>query len=164
MKRSPKHLVTILAGTLLLGATGAALAYDGGDYGKRGCDHHGGAAMHGLKRLDNLSDEQRDQIKTITRERRDAMQERRKAMRDSRRALHDAMQQGADEATLRPLAEKQGEMVTEMIMERAKLRSQIHAVLTEEQRQHLEQMRTERRNNDDDESDDEDRRGDRYRW
>jgi Spy/CpxP family protein refolding chaperone len=163
MKHSPKHLVAILAGTLLIGTTGAVLA--SGDYHNRErCGHHGGS-MHGLKRLDNLSDEQRDQIKAIMREQRDAMRDRRDEMRDSRRALRDAMQQGADEATLRPLAEKQGAMVTEMIMERAKVRNNINAVLTEEQRKQLEQQRRERRYDDDDEyDDDDDRRGHGYRW
>lgn len=160
MKRSTKHLAAILAGTLLLSGTGAALAYGGGHFGKDDCRHSGGAAMHGLKRLDNLSDEQRDQIKGIMRGQRDVMRDRMTDMRDSRMALRDAMQKGADEATLRPMAEKQGAMVTEMIMARAKVRNQIQAVLTEEQRQQLEQMRNERWDDDDDD----DRRGHGYRW
>ncbi|MGM0593445.1 MAG: Spy/CpxP family protein refolding chaperone [Pseudomonadota bacterium] len=159
MKFSGKSIALILAGSLLLGGTGAALAYGGGHFGKGGCGHHGGS-MHGVKRLDNLSDGQRDQIRAIMSEQREAMRDRKDKMRDSRRALREAMQQGADEATLRPLAEKQGAAVTEMIMARARVRNQIHALLTEEQRQQLEQQRRDRRNG----GKDDHRRGHGDRW
>lgn len=159
MKRTNKTVIAVLAGTLLLGGAGAVLA-SGGYHGKGGCDFKG-APMHALERVDNLTDEQRNQISEIMDTQRSAMRERRDEMRDSRTAVRDAIHNGADEATLKPLAQKQGEMVAQMIMERAKVQGQISAVLTEEQRQQLQQLREERREQR--RGDDDERRG-HYRW
>lgn len=157
MKRSNKRIALILAGTLMLGGTGAALAF-GGYGGHGGCDRSG-TPMRALGGLENLSDEQRDQLKEIFREQRDTMRDKMDAMRDNRRDLRDAMQDGADKEKLRELAQKQGEQVTEMILLRAQMRDKVNAVLTEEQRDELKNMPMKRYGDDDD---DDYRRGYRH--
>lgn len=154
MKRCNKKLALILAGTLMLGGTGAALAY-GGYHGKGHCGHHG-SPMRALSQIDNLSDEQRDQIKALIKEQRDTMRGKKDSMRESRQALRDAMQSGASKEELQALAEKQGDQVTAMIMARAQMRDRINAILTEEQRTELQKMQQERmkerRDRDDDDA------------
>lgn len=161
MKRSNKSIALILAGTLMLGGTGAALAY-GGYHDRGGCGHHGGGYSHGMpmramSQLD-LSDEQRAQIKNLFRDQRDAMRDTMDKMQDNRASLRDAAQNGADEKKVRALAEKQGDLVTEMIMARTQMRKKINDVLTEEQRTELQKIRKQRM---DDRHDRDDERG---RW
>lgn len=143
MKRSNKAISLILAGTLLLGGSGAALAFGGGHHGKGGCDRHG-SPMKVLNKLDSLSDAQREQISAIYEEQREAMRAQKKAARADRQALRQAMQEGVAGDELRALADKQGARVADMIVARAELRQRIHAVLTEEQRAELEQLQQKR--------------------
>lgn len=145
MKRSNKTLTLILAGTLLLGGSGAAIAFGGGHHGKGGCDRHG-SPMKVLGKLDNLSDAQREQIKSIYQEQREAMREQKQAAREDRQALRQAMHEGVAGDELRALADKQGARVADMIVAKAELRQRIHAVLTEEQRAELEQFQQNRGN------------------
>ncbi|MCW9089342.1 MAG: Spy/CpxP family protein refolding chaperone [Gammaproteobacteria bacterium] len=145
MKRSNKSIALILAGTLLLGGTGAALAYGGGHHGKGGCDRDG-SPMKVLDKLESLSDAQREQIKSIYREQRETMRERMQSGRSDREALHQAMQEGVSGDELRALADKQGDRMADMIVARAELRDRIHAVLTEEQRAELKQLEQKRGN------------------
>jgi protein CpxP len=146
MKTVHKSIAALLA-ALLIGGSGLALAgdrcHDRGEGGRHG------APMRALSQLESLSDEQRAQIKDLFRTQRDTMRERRDAMQDNREALREAMQSGADEATLRPLANKQGELVSEMIMARAQMQQQLSAILTEEQMTELKKMRKERFDDDD---------------
>jgi Spy/CpxP family protein refolding chaperone len=72
------------------------------------------------------------------------MRDKFNTMRDNRNALRDAIQKGADEKEVRPLAEKQGQFVTEMIMTRAQMQKKVNAILTEEQRAELEKIQKER--------------------
>lgn len=137
MKRS-KTLIAVLAGSLLLGGTGAALAI-----GKGGCDR-GGNPMRAVMQLDNLTEAQRSQLDSLRQEQREAMRQQMEGAREARRELHEAMAQGADAATLRPLAEKQGARVTAMILARAEARQQVEAILTPEQREQLKQQRAQR--------------------
>lgn len=164
MKRSSKTIAMLLAGTMLLGGTGAAMAgkhYDRGHCDKRGEFSHQGIPMKALKRLDTLSDEQRDQIKTLFREQRDKMRDLRDAMQDNREDLYEAMQNNSDEKTLLKLAEKQGDLVTDMIMNRIQQRKQLNAILTAEQRETLQKMQKRRMEKRRDRDDDDERRG---RW
>lgn len=149
MKRSNKTIAMLLAGTMLFGGTGAAMAYgkhhDRGFCNKGGEYSQQGMPMRALKRLDNLSDKQRDQIKALFREQRDQMRDLRDEMQDNREDLRDAIEKDGDEKSLRKIAEKQGDLVTKMIMLRLQHREKLNALLTEEQREKLQEMQKERR-------------------
>lgn len=155
MKHSNKRIALILAGTLLLGGAGTALAY-GGFHGKGDCDHHG-SPMRALSQIDNLTDEQRTQIKALYKEQRNAMMDQKDAMRESRQALRDAMDKGASKEELQALANKQGDQVAAMIMGRAQMRDKLNAILTEEQRAQLQKMQQERMKQRDERRDDDGR-------
>jgi Spy/CpxP family protein refolding chaperone len=144
MNVQKKRLIAILAGSLLLGSTGLAVAYGGGHgFDRAACDH-GAAPMHALYKLDNVTDEQREQLRKVYQEQRDAMQQRRDAMRESRKAIREAINNGAATEELRTLATKQGEQVAEMIMAKAQMRQKMAAILTPEQIKQLQDYRAER--------------------
>lgn len=155
MKRSNKSIAMILAGTMLLGGAGTALAY-GGYNGKGECDHHG-SPMRALSKIDNLTDEQRSQIKTLFKQQRSTMLDQKDTMRESRQALRDAMDKGASREEIQVLAKKQGEQVTAMIMARQQMREKLNAILTEAQQVQLKKMQQERMQERHDRSDDDER-------
>ncbi|GAB4293404.1 MAG: hypothetical protein Kow0096_08960 [Thiohalomonadaceae bacterium] len=132
MKRTNKILVTVLAGSLLLGG-GAALAF-GGHPGMGGCDRGG------MPRIDNLTDEQRSQLDALRKEQRDVMRKQMDAMDDTRDELRAAMDKGADTATIRKLADKQGAQIADMIVARAEMQQKLEAILTPEQRAQFRQQ------------------------
>lgn len=143
MKRTNKALIAVLAGSLLLGGTGAALAF-GGHPGMGGCDRGSMMSMRAIPQLDNLTDEQRNQLDTLRKVQRDAMRKQRDTMSDAREELHAAMSKGADIATIRKLAEKQGAQVTAMIVARAEMQQKLEAILTPEQRTQLKEKAPQR--------------------
>ncbi|MFO7592582.1 MAG: Spy/CpxP family protein refolding chaperone [Pseudomonadota bacterium] len=145
MKHSKKTLALFLAGTLMLGGAGAVMAF-GGHHGKGDCGRHG-SAMPALSQIESLTDEQRGEIKALLKEQRSGMREQREAMRENRKALREAMQGDADTKALQALADKQGEHVSAMIMARAQVREKVSAILTEEQRAELKQIRRESKPN-----------------
>jgi Spy/CpxP family protein refolding chaperone len=109
----------------------------GGGQGMQGAHPmmHGGI-LRDAYRVDNLTAEQRKQLDAL----RDQERQRFQANRTDRDALRDALAKGADAATLRPLAEKEGKHVTEMIMQQAEVRAQVEKILTEPQRAQLKGM------------------------
>lgn len=132
MKSSRILMAVTLAGLLAAGST-AALAC-GGHGGKYGADGFG--PMRAIYQLDNLSDAQRKQLDGL----RDQQRKEFEQTRNERRELHDAMANATDAKTLRPLAEKQGKLVTEMIMKRQAMRGEVEKILTPEQRSQLKEM------------------------
>jgi Spy/CpxP family protein refolding chaperone len=138
MKRN-RVLVSLALAGLLAAGSGAALAFGGGcDGGNRG--HRGFGSVGAAYHVDNLTAEQRQQLDTL----RDQQRKQMDQMRDDRIAVREAMNKGADAKTLRPLAEKQGKDVTEMIMRQAELRAGIDKILTPAQRTQLQQMQNDR--------------------
>jgi Spy/CpxP family protein refolding chaperone len=141
MKPTYRRIAIISLSTLLFTSAGATLAF-GGPKGHGGCERGGKAGpMAALTQLDDLTTEQKDVLKDIRSATRDAMRDLRDNMQDNRTDLHDAMADNADMTTIRSLAEKQGDQVARMIILRAEVRNKINSVLTEEQRQQLQEMR-----------------------
>lgn len=149
MKLTNKTLATLLAAGLTLGAASSAFAF--GSHG-HGCDMGSRTAspMRALYQLDNLTDEQRTEIKKLMKSERDAMRDLFDAMQDNRDAMQEATRKSATADKIEPLAKKQGELVTQMTMARAKMRDRINAILTDEQRKELSTMKSSKRRYDDD--------------
>lgn len=133
MKPSRILMTLSMVGLLAAGST-AALACGGPGGGHRG--HDGFGPMQAIYHLDNLSDEQRKQLDTL----RDKQRKEMEQTRDEHRALRDTMDKATDAKTLRPLAEKQGKLVTEMIMKRQEMHSEVEKILTPAQRAQLKEM------------------------
>jgi protein CpxP len=141
MKPIQKRIAIFGLSALLISGAGSALAF-GGHKGHHGCDRGGSPSpMAALTQLEDLTDEQKDQLREIRSMARDAMRKARNEMRDNREELHDAMIDNADLETIRGLAEKQGDHITRMIVLRAEIRGKIDSVLTEDQQKQLSDMR-----------------------
>ena len=141
-----KKTKLLLIGATLLAATGTAIAVNGpGNCDKRGGGPHfmgagmnaGGGEMQALRQLEDLTREQRDQLKVLQRTQRDTMRSQRDAMQNNHIAMRDAMEDGADPATIQQLAQERGAAVTAMTLARADMHSKVSAILTDEQRARL---------------------------
>lgn len=138
-------LATMLTGTLAAGPLYAHPASGGCRHGDHAMGVHGPGGgehrfMHFADRL-NLTQAQRTTIRAVFDKARPQMRTLRDRMRHDRRALHELMAAGkADPAQVRKLADAQGRNVAEMIVLRSGIHRRIQAVLTPEQRQHLQKM------------------------
>ncbi|UTW44260.1 Spy/CpxP family protein refolding chaperone [bacterium SCSIO 12696] len=138
-----------------LQATGIALALVGAftistatlaESGKGG-KHRGHHAEHTFKRMAkhlNLDQSQREQARAIHEEMRPQMRELKKESREVRKALGEAVRNGASQAEIEALAAQQGELHGQLVAKRAEMKGRIHDLLTDEQKQQLEEHRQKR--------------------
>ncbi|HQR35993.1 MAG TPA: Spy/CpxP family protein refolding chaperone [Blastocatellia bacterium] len=90
-----------------------------------------------------LSDEQEAQIKTILENEKPKIQPLVAELAANRKALNEATDNGTfDEAQVKTIANKQGETLAALIVEKERVKTQIYAVLTPEQRAKAEQFRS----------------------
>ncbi len=132
MKRKNQFVAAALAAALIA-AAGSAAAFGGRGAGMMGAECGGPRMLGAVYRLDDLTPEQKKQLDGLRNESRKLMDK----ARDDRRALHDALQDGADAEKIRPLAEKQGQAVTAMILRQVETRATLEKILTKAQRDKL---------------------------
>ncbi len=90
----------------------------------------------------NLSAAQQQQIKAITEASRASVCEKHQTLRANMQALHQLTAADSfDAAQARTLADAQGRLLADLAYQRAEAAAKIHAVLTREQRQKLEEQR-----------------------
>ncbi len=144
-----KNIKLLAVGTLLLGSMALAVPGFAGDRGEHGgWKHHGGwDEGHGGKRLAHLldlTDAQKETLKT----QRDAQEDARDALKDkigdAREALATAVDAGANDAELATLTETLGKLHAEQLLAGAKAHKAFIAVLTDEQKQKLADLKTKR--------------------
>jgi len=135
----------LLAGSLGLALPLASQAHsqaDGGRHAMHGKHrfHHGGE-RHFMGKL-NLTEAQRDQIFKLRHEAAPTLREKGKQARAARTELRQLAQADRfDEAKARALSQKVANAQTDFMVERMRLKHQILAVLTPEQRQKAEEAR-----------------------
>lgn len=135
-----------LAGSLVLSSVMAApamvMASPDGDHGP----HHHKQRMfeHIADELD-LTEGQKAQLKANREASKEAFKARREAMHEAHKALRDAVSSGADQATLDSLGAKIGALEVQKAQEMEKQRTQFEAILTDEQKTRLEEMKAERK-------------------
>ena len=101
--------------------------------------HFGLWKMFGRKL--NLTDAQRNQIKTIVSEERPKMKPLFQQLKAGREQLDALIKSGPfDEAKVRSIAKGQADILANMIVGRERMKSQIYAVLTPEQRAKAEKL------------------------
>ncbi|MEN8233269.1 MAG: Spy/CpxP family protein refolding chaperone [Thermodesulfobacteriota bacterium] len=156
-----KLIVATLAICIMTVGSLTANAYQGnrGGYGQPGmsgseyCEnewrgnHRKQNRHERVTELLGLSDEQQEKIKAIREEERSANQ----ALRENMREYQEQMRQLTDEATfdenaIRTIAEKKAEIQVEMAVSRARMRSQIHEIMSPEQQELAKEFRSERQN------------------
>lgn len=149
-----KSIKAVLIAIALTGsvAAGIAVANPGGDAQSCGRGHHAmGYGRHHSdheSRIERMADvlgltqEQRDAVRAII----DKSRPQKRALRDTlsehRRQLRALTQQGIpSEGEVRQIADAQGRAIADMIVLRTRIQSDINAVLTQEQREKMQEMR-----------------------
>jgi protein CpxP len=107
-------------------------------FGRRG----GWMLRHMTKEL-NLSADQQAQIKSIMQTQRGKIQPLMQELRQNEQAQDGSINGTFDEAQARAFAQKQTQIMSDLIVEKQRTKSQIYAVLTPEQRQKAQQLRQE---------------------
>ena len=140
--------ITVAILSIILVAMGAMFifAQNGGNaegkqgFGKRGGHKRGGHGLF-LRGLD-LTDEQKAQVKTVTEASREKTKSLHEQLKASREQLDQATANGAfDEAQVTALAQAQAALHAQMIVEKERVKSQIFALLTDEQKAKASEMR-----------------------
>jgi len=118
-------------------------AQPGGPGHRRG--PHGLAGFLSPRLLEelNLSESQKQQIRSLREGRPEELVEARREAFEARRALNEAVLQGGDEASLESLAETLGTKEAGLALAEARRLGRILEILTPEQRQRMEELRTE---------------------
>jgi protein CpxP len=108
-----------------------------GQLGPRGMRRGGPRLDFGLRGL-NLTDAQREQLRSITQAHREEFQKAAEALRTAHRAFGEAVRAG-DESTIRSQSTAVANAMAEEAILRAKVRAEVHGLLTPEQQQQLKQ-------------------------
>ena len=131
-----KFTIGFLVFALVALGTVFAIAQKGGDgdwKGKRGGHHHGGFGFMAEKL--NLTDAQKAQVKEIMEASRAKMQPLREAGKANHQKMEAATANGQfDEAAVSAIAQEQATIGAQMIVEKARVKSQIFQILTAEQK------------------------------
>jgi len=145
MKRNTR--ITLIATLVLALAVGAGTAIAWGGHGGGMGFHRGpGGVLGGIMRIMhrlNLSDQQQDAILKILDDARTQIEPHREALQAGRQQMRELDPSSFDEAAVRAIAQKQGKELEEVMVIGQKVRSQVWAVLTPEQREEAKQIRTE---------------------
>jgi protein CpxP len=136
-----KKKILVLAGiaALLIGATVFALAQHPG-MGEKMRGGPGDMVEHISREL-NLTDAQKDQVKTLLEAQRATEEERHTKLDDLRKQIDAATANGQfDENTVRNLANQQSQLMADQMVDHLRLHSKIYGLLTAEQRTKADQM------------------------
>jgi len=132
---------------VLAAGIGTAWAWGGGGHGPGMMAHGGpGAFLRGMMRIMHrldLSDQQRDTIRGIIQDARTQIEPHREALEQGREKMRALDPSNFDEAAVRAIAAQQAGHIEELMVIGQKVRSQIWAVLTPEQREEAKKIRTE---------------------
>ena len=141
----------LIVGTLF---TATLVLAGPGGYGRGDCDGNGPGAMsterheermeHKLEMMTtvlDLTDEQKNQIEALFNQQHQEKQQLREQMRSSRDAMREAKNaKPFNEANFRAKAAMQAELKAEMMVAHAKLKEQIHTLLTPEQQEKSDKL------------------------
>lgn len=142
------NVKTVLVGSVLVASVGMTSAAFAGEHGKK-CTHDSSAAgMHDrherhLSKALSLTEEQQQTLKDQRQSQVEARQALREQTRKAEQALRTAVTAGASESELQSLADELGKLKATAALERAKSHKAFLAVLTPEQQQKLETLRSE---------------------
>lgn len=90
----------------------------------------------------NLTDDQKAKVKTIMETSKTTVQPLMASLRDNHKKLADLTANGAfDETQVQALATEQGDLMAKLIVEKERVKSQVFAILTDEQKTKAAQMK-----------------------
>lgn len=126
------------------GMAGTLLAQGPGQNFHRGFRHHGDWMLQHMTKELNLTTDQQTQIKNIMQAQKSKTQPLMQQMRQNRKAEEANITGNFDENQARTFANKQSQIMSDLIVEQERTKSQIYAVLTPEQRQKAQQLMQQR--------------------
>lgn len=145
MNTKTKRIVIAISAAIVLVA-GATFAFA---QSRRGHFAGTGLPMFAQRFLDrasvylNLSDQQEAQIKAILEAEKPKVQPLIAELAANRKALQEATDNGTfNETAVKAIADKQGDTLAALIVEKERVKTQLYAVLTPEQRAKAEQFRS----------------------
>ncbi|MGL6158881.1 Spy/CpxP family protein refolding chaperone [Microbulbifer sp.] len=106
--------------------------------------HHGSRFLEHMEEELGLTEGQVAQLKANREVNRDARKAQRKQVRELRKQLREAIDSGADQGTLDELGAQLGKLHVAKMQEMRQVRQQFEAILTEEQKARLKQLKEER--------------------
>ena len=133
-----KLLLAVLLATL----TGLAATMFAQGHGMRN-GRRGWMLQRMTKEL-NLTEAQQQQVKTILQTERGKIQPTMQQLHQNEQTENAAITGQFDEAKARDFAQKQATLITDMMVEKERTKSQIYALLTPEQRQKAEELMQQR--------------------
>jgi Spy/CpxP family protein refolding chaperone len=125
---------------LAAGLATSALAQGSG----KGFGHHKGWMLNRMTKQLNLTDAQQTQIKGIMATEKTKIKPLMQQMHQNQQTQDANINGTFDENQARAFAGKQAQIMTDLIVEKQRMRSQVYAVLTPEQRQKAQQLMQER--------------------
>jgi len=138
-----KQKILIATAVVLSLAAGLAItAVAQGRHGKFG--RHGDWMLRHMTKELNLTDAQQTQIKSILQAEKTKIQPLMKQLRDNRQAADSNVSGAFDENQARTFANQQAQIMSNLMVEKQRTRSQIYAVLTPDQRAKAKQLMQER--------------------
>jgi protein CpxP len=138
-----KNRILVIAGiaALIIGATVFAVAHG---YQEKGERMRGGGPQDMVEHISrelNLTDAQKEQVKTILEAQSAVEEERHTKLDDIRKQIDAATANGQfDEAQVRTLANQQAQLQADEIVDHARMHSKLYSLLTAEQRTKADQM------------------------
>ena len=139
MSRKSIILVAILMAVAAGLATSAFAQHAG-----RGFGRHNGWMLKRMTKQLNLTEAQQTQIKGILADEKTRIKPMMQQLRQNQQAEDANVNGSFDENQARTFANKQAQLMTDLIVEKERMRSQVYAVLTPEQRQKALQLMQER--------------------
>jgi Spy/CpxP family protein refolding chaperone len=139
-----KVIIAIIAFAVLATGVIFAMAQRSGDgqnggWGKRGGHHRGEMMLRGL----DLTDEQKVQVKQIVEASKTKTQPIRESLKANHQKLDELTANGAfDETAVSAIATEKGNISAQMTVERARVTSQIFALLTDDQKVKAAEMKS----------------------
>lgn len=151
--------ITLLAASMLFAATATLNAQDGEGKERKGRGDKGGRMFGGgregmergqrgglgmmMKDL-NLTDEQKEKMKGVHESNSEKMKELGKAMAEAQKSLREASEGDTiDEAKIREICKTVADNMAEMAILRAKMKKEVDAILTDEQKAKMEEKKAE---------------------
>lgn len=140
-----KYIIAVMVFALVAVSTVFAVAQKGGDWkGRRGGHHRGGFGRMAAQL--NLTDAQKEQVKTIMEASKAKTESLREASKANRQKMHEATANGQfDEATISAIAQEQAAISAQLTVEKLRVKSQMFQILTAEQKAQMAQMKEQRK-------------------
>jgi len=130
-------VILAVAAVLIIGGI-FAIAQRARHHGFGGPGMHGRGEMMALRALD-LTNDQKAKVKEIMEANKSAIQPIREQMKANHQKLAD-LKGSFDEAAITEIAKSQGDLTGQMIVARQRVKSQIFAILTDDQKAKAEQI------------------------